>query len=124
MTVQRFSSRLQKLDESFLTPRLTGARSYDRIAGYFSSSILEIAGESLEKTDGEIRIVCNSGLEPQDVITAKAAQSAIRREWCASEPEKLGELSKGRFARLFQFLQSGKLKVKVLPVYDFTLAVV
>ena len=115
MTVQRFSSRLQKLDESFLTPRLTGARSYDRIAGYFSSSILEIAGESLEKTDGEIRIVCNSGLEPQDVITAKAAQSAIRREWCASEPEKLGELSKGRFARLFQFLQSGKLKVKVLP---------
>ena len=115
MAVHRFSSRLQKLDESFLTPRLTGALKYDRIAGYFSSSILEVAGEALEKIAGEIRIICNSGLEPQDVITAKAAQSAIRREWCASEPEKLGELSKGRFKRLYQFLAAGKLKIKVLP---------
>lgn len=115
MTVHRYSSRLQKLDESFLTPRLSGAKKYDRIAGYFSSSILEIAGESLEQIDGEIRIVCNSGLEPQDIITAKAAHAAMRREWCGSEPEKLGELSKGRFKRLYQFLHSGKLKVKVLP---------
>ncbi|GAM11826.1 putative ATP-dependent helicase YqhH [Geobacter sp. OR-1] len=121
MSVQRYTSRLQKLDESFLTPRLTGAKKYDRIAGYFSSSILEVAGEVLEKVDGEIRIICNSGLEPQDVITAKAAQAAMRREWCASEPEKLGELAKGRFNRLFQFLQSGKLKVKVLPDEHFGL---
>jgi hypothetical protein len=33
---------------SFLAERLRGARSYDRIAGSFSSSILEFAGEELE----------------------------------------------------------------------------
>lgn len=115
MTVQRFSSRLQKLDASFLTPRLSGALSYDRIAGYFSSSILEVAGEALESVSGQVRIICNSDLDPQDVLTAQAAQAAMRREWCATEPEKLGELAKGRFERLKHFLRSGKLKVKVLP---------
>lgn len=121
MTVQRFSSRLQDLDVSLLTPRLTGAKAYDRIAGYFSSSILEVAGEALEGVEGVIRIICNSDLEPYDVITAQAAQNAMRREWCAAEPEKLGELSKGRFKRLFQFLKAGKLQVKVLPNKHFGL---
>lgn len=85
MTIQRFSSRLQRLDNSFLTPRLVGAKQYDRIAGYFSSSILEVAGEALESIEGPIRVVCNSELDPQDVISAKAAQAALRQEWCASE---------------------------------------
>uniref|UniRef100_A0A831UAK0 Helicase SNF2 n=1 Tax=Geobacter metallireducens TaxID=28232 RepID=A0A831UAK0_GEOME len=115
MTVQRFSSRLQRLDSSFLTPRLTGAQGYDRIAGYFSSSILEVAGEELERVAGAVRIICNSDLDPRDVLSAQAAQAAMRREWCAAEPEKLGEVAKGRFGRLFRFLRSGKLLVKVLP---------
>lgn len=78
--INRFSSRLQLLDKSFLTPRLTGALSYDRIAGYFSSSILEVAGEALESVSGQVRIICNSDLAPQDVITAQTAQAAMRRE--------------------------------------------
>ena len=44
---KRHSSRRRPLDTGFLTPRLAGARSYDRIAGYFSSSILEVADETL-----------------------------------------------------------------------------
>lgn len=39
--VNRFSSRRQRLDHSFLAQRLRGAQGYDRIAGFFSSSILE-----------------------------------------------------------------------------------
>jgi len=35
-SIQRFSSRRQRLDRSFLAARLKGALSYDRIAGYFS----------------------------------------------------------------------------------------
>jgi len=110
--INRFSSRLQRLDSTFLTPRLTGALSYDRIAGYFSSSILEVAGEALESVSGQVRIICNSDLDPQDVITA---QTAMRLEWCATEPENLGENAKGRFGRLAQFIHTGKLQVKVLP---------
>ena len=46
--IRRFSSRRERLDSSFLNTRLKGARAYARIAGYFSSSILEVAGESLD----------------------------------------------------------------------------
>jgi hypothetical protein len=49
------------------------------------------------------------------VISPKAAQAALRQEWCASEPEKLGEPSRGRLKRLYEFIASGKLQVKVLP---------
>jgi hypothetical protein len=33
----------------FLETRLTGAIGYDRIAGYFDSSLFELAGEALEQ---------------------------------------------------------------------------
>jgi hypothetical protein len=78
--IQRFSSRRQRLDTSFLATRLNGAKAYDRIAGYFSSSILEVAGEALETVQGKVRMVCNSGLHPRDVETARAAQAAMRQE--------------------------------------------
>lgn len=119
--IHRFSSRRHKLDHSFLTERLRGARAYDRIAGYFSSSILEVAGEELESVSGTIRLVCNSELDARDVETAKAAEIAIRQEWCASEPEKFASPAKDRFARLYEFLRSGKLQVRVLPEEKFGL---
>ena len=111
----RHSSRRQPLDTGFLTPRLAGARSYDRIAGYFSSSILEVAGEALESVEGKVRIVCNSGLSRADVEVAKAAQVAMRREWCDSRPEDLGDDARPRFRRLYDFLRSGKVEIRVLP---------
>lgn len=86
------------LDHSFLRERLQGAQGYDRIARFFSSSILEVAGEALESVTGTVRLVCNSGLDPQDVATArKAAQAAMRREWCAAQPERLPESARPRF---------------------------
>ncbi len=115
MTSQRHSSRRRPLDAGFLTPRLAGARSYDRIAGYFSSSILEVAGEVFEQVQGGVRIVCNSHLSRADVEVAKAAQAAMRREWCASRPEALGDAARPRFRRLYDGLRSGRLAVRVLP---------
>jgi hypothetical protein len=119
--MQRYSSRQKGLDKDFINQKLKGAVSYDRVAGFFRSSILEVAGEALEKLDGTIRVVCNSDLSVQDVETAKAAQQAIRRSWCAGEPEKLPELCHPRFARLFEFLTQGKMQVRVLPDQVFGL---
>ena len=113
--IQRHSSRRRSLDASFLTARLAGAQSYDRIAGYFSSSILEVAGEALETVQGHIRVVCNSQLARADVEVAKLAQAAMRREWCESRPEALGENARPRFKRLYDFLRSGKMEIRVLP---------
>ena len=113
--LKRHSSRRKPLDAGFLTNRLTGAKRYDRIAGYFSSSILEIAGEALESLEGKVRVVCNSGLSRADVDVAKAAQAAMRREWCDSHPENFGNAAKPRFKRLYDFLRSGKIEIRVLP---------
>lgn len=126
LSIRRFSSRRQQLDRSFLSQHLQGAKSYDRIAGYFCSSLLEVAGEELESVQGPIRMVCNSNLNPADVETAKAAQMAVRRSWCASRPEELLDRPgksklRERFRRLFALLRSGKLQVRVLPDNAFGL---
>jgi len=49
----------------FLEDRLAGATGYDRIAGYFDSSLFELAGEALEQVKGTIRIICNSDISAQ-----------------------------------------------------------
>lgn len=92
--INRFSSRRAEIHESFLNDRLRGAQAYDRIAGYFSSSILEVAGEALENVRGKVRIVCNSDLDVRDVETARAAELAIRREWCSEVEDKYHEKGK------------------------------
>jgi hypothetical protein len=53
--IQRYSSRRSPLKD-FLATQLQGARRYDRIAGFFSSSLLEVAGEAME------------GMTPEDAI--------------------------------------------------------
>ena len=68
--LKRHSSRRNRLDHAVLNQRLEGAVSYDRIAGYFRSSLFEVAGEAIAKIEGPIRIICNSELDPQDLVTA------------------------------------------------------
>ena len=60
--MNRYSSRNNQLGEQFLNAKLQGAVSYDRIAGYFCSSILEVAGEAIEVMSGKARVICNSKL--------------------------------------------------------------
>lgn len=124
--IKRFSSRRQPLDHTFLAQRLKGAQAYDRIAGYFSSSLLEVVGEELETVEGTIRVICNSNLHPLDVRTARAAKMAVRRSWTSSEPEALldseaAPFVQERFRRLYELLRSGKLRVRVLPDKAFGL---
>src|SRR3990170_6122755 len=106
--IQRYSSRRSPLKD-FLATQLQGAHHYDRIAGFFSSSLLEVAGEALEQMasgSGETcaRVVCNSCLNPLDVQTARAAKWGMHREWCASLPAEISEPMKARLRRLYDFL--------------------
>jgi hypothetical protein len=48
MSLNRFSSRLNRLYDTFLSDRLKGALRYDRIAGYFQSSLLGLAARELK----------------------------------------------------------------------------
>jgi superfamily II DNA or RNA helicase len=113
--ILRYSSRLNRLDRAFLNVKLQDARSYDRIAGFFSSSILEVAGETIESINGKIRLICNSCLSKEDVITATAAQNALRKEWCATNPETLYAQATPRLQKLYDLIKNGKLIVRVLP---------
>lgn len=123
--IHRYSSRRQPLRTSFLEVRLQGAKQYDRIAGYFSSSLLEVAGEALASVSGSIRIVCNSELKAKDTETARAALQAQRLEWASTRPEQLVEAAPQkmgkRFALLYELLKSDKLCVRVLPRDKFGL---
>ncbi len=72
MALQRFSSRRHRLFDAFLGKRLPGAASYDRIAGYFQSSLLELAAEEF-KAIPKVRIVCNTDVNPADVHAVRQA---------------------------------------------------
>ncbi len=113
--IYRYSSRLKRLDASFLNSKLKEAVSYDRIAGYFSSSILEIAGESIEQINGYVRVVCNAEMQKEDAITANAAINAMRREWCSKKPEEIYSSVPNRLIKLYNLIKSGKLQIKVVP---------
>jgi len=117
--MHRYSTRREQISETFLNEKLKNAKTYDRIAGYFSSSLLEVAGEAIEKVD-KIRIICNANLEAADVDVAKAnvlQQKAFRAEGL----EQYSAYGTARFVKLYNLLTSGKLEVKVMPNERFGL---
>ncbi len=79
MSLYRYSSRRGSLYEEFLKKRLQGAHRYDRIAGYFQSSLLELAAEEFVKVP-KVRIVCNTAVNPDDVKTVRMATGHRRKE--------------------------------------------
>ncbi len=119
--IKRHSSRRNRLDHAVLNQRLEGAVSYDRIAGYFRSSLFEVAGEAISKIKGPVRIICNSDLDPQDLITAAAAQAALRRSWCSGLPEEAPPIAMPRYQALYDALINKRMEVRVLPDSAFGL---
>jgi hypothetical protein len=119
--LRRHSSRRSRLDHTVFNQRLDGALSYDRIAGYFRSSLFEVAGEAIMNVAGKVRMICNSDLDPKDLETAAAAQAALRQRWCAGRPEEAPPAALPRYRALHQALTSGKLEVRVLADTAFGL---
>ncbi len=113
--------RRARLDRTVLNRRLEGAVSYDRIAGYFRSSLFEVAGEALGRVRGPVRIVCNADLDPMDVATAAAAQAALRRSWCAARPEDAPPEALPRYRALYEALIDRRIEIRVLPDAAFGL---
>src|ERR1017187_4170800 len=80
-SLQRFSSRTGRLSHVFLKDRLAGAKTYRRIAGYFRSSVFELVEEEIEGIDS-IEIVCNSDLDPRDIMASRIARdTALKEKW-------------------------------------------
>ncbi|HOJ99854.1 MAG TPA: helicase-related protein [Termitinemataceae bacterium] len=106
--------------KQFLVDRLKGAVGYDRIAGYFDSSLFELAGEALESVQGLIRIVCNSDIQAKDVEAASAVvrEQAQRQSFFKHDPAILSQSGSDRFTRLARLLKgsgTARLEVRVLP---------
>ena len=115
MAFNRFSSRRASLDEVFLKDRLKNAKSYTRIAGYFRSSILELAGEELGELD-EIRVVCNSEVDFGDVEVSRHVRDALLKErWNRDTTPTEVLFHKQRYTRLYDLLIDGRLHVRVVP---------
>ncbi|MGJ8726556.1 MAG: helicase-related protein [Roseibacillus sp.] len=136
MALQRFSSRRERLFDAFLSKRLPEATSYDRIAGYFQSSLLSLAAEEF-KAIKTVRIVCNTEVNPADVHAVRQAvgprqeelQAALlRMVWNNGNfphvVDVYGEKAKKRL-RLLQDLIKGdpktgrSLEIRIVPDSEF-----
>ncbi|MEM1689934.1 MAG: phospholipase D-like domain-containing anti-phage protein [Candidatus Hadarchaeales archaeon] len=114
MTIRRFSSRKQRLDQTVLLEHLKGARSYKRIAGYFTSSLFEVAGELLDEIP-EVKIVCNVDIHPDDLKVAQLREAKMIGRWNERSPEAEALLNRERYRRLDAFLQKHGQAVRVAP---------
>jgi hypothetical protein len=114
LTIRRFSSRTHRLDSSFLLTHLKGARSYKRIAGYFTSSLFEVANELLEAIP-EVRIVCNVDIHPDDLKVAQLRESRMIGRWNEQGLEAEALLNRERYRRLDAFLAQHGQAVRVAP---------
>ena len=114
MTIRRFSSRTHRLDQTILMEHLKGARSYKRIAGYFTSSLFEVAGELLEGIP-EVKIVCNVDIHPDDLRVAKLREAKMLGLWNENSLETEALLNRERYRLLDTFLEKHGQAVRVAP---------
>src|SRR4051812_20096681 len=104
--IRRFSSRRQRLDHVYLREKLLSARRYRRIAGYFRSSLFELVYEELKGID-EVRVVCNSDLDPRDIGVARSAEQqamALKERWNERPPAAEALLDRDKYRRLYTLL--------------------
>lgn len=112
--IRRLSSRTHRLDRSFLAEQLQGARSYRRIAGYFTSSLFEVAHEWLESVP-DVRIVCNVDLSPEDLKVAQLREARMLGRWNERSIEAESLLNRERYQRLDAFLAKRGQVIRVAP---------
>lgn len=114
MSIRRFSSRTHRLDHSFLLQHLEGARSYKRIAGYFTSSLFEVANEQLAAIP-DIKIVCNVDINPDDLKVAQLCEAKMINRWNDNAIEAEALLNRDRYRSLNAFLTQRGQVIRVAP---------
>jgi hypothetical protein len=115
--ISRFSSRSQRLGHVFLKDRLQGAETYDRIAGYFRSSIFDLVHEEIS-TIRRVRIVCNADLDPRDItaadLSSRARDQAQVEKWHEQGDGIDAFLQRDRWRRLHEILTAGNVEIRVV----------
>ncbi len=114
MAIKRFSSRTHQLDSTFLLHHLKGAKSYKRIAGYFTSSLFEVADEIVESIP-DVKIVCNVDIHPDDLKVAQLRESKMMGRWNERDIETEALLNRTRYQRLDSFLAKHGQVIRVAP---------
>ncbi|WP_455232446.1 phospholipase D-like domain-containing anti-phage protein [Geopseudomonas aromaticivorans] len=114
MTIIRMSSRTHALDQSFLAEHLKGATRYRRIAGYFTSSLFEVAGELIEQIP-EVQIVCNADIQAEDLRVAQVCEAKLLGKLNERSVEAESLLNRERYQRLASFLEKRGQVIRVAP---------
>ena len=116
--LERFSSRHERLSHVYLKDRLQGALEYLRIAGYFRSSIFDLVNEEIESI-GNVRVICNADLDPQDINAAKQAREQLLKErWNEVDDSVESFLRRPRYKRLYEILKKGNVEIRVVSRAD------
>ena len=120
-----YDSGIDNIIEDFYVPILSNSVTYDRIAGYFSSSSLAISGRGLSgfiKNKGKMRIICSPILDKNDIeIIRKVTSSpdtltAIELGLDIKNIED--ELTNNHVKALGWMLQEGLLDMKLAIMLD------
>lgn len=114
MTITRLSSRTHALDQSFLVEHLKGARRYRRIAGYFTSSLFEVAGELIDQIP-EVQIVCNADIQSEDLRVAQVCEAKLLGKLNERSVEIESLLNRERYQQLASFLEKRGQVIRVAP---------
>ncbi|MFC3909674.1 phospholipase D-like domain-containing anti-phage protein [Legionella dresdenensis] len=114
MAIRRLSSRTHRLDTIFLLKQLKNAKSYKRIAGYFTSSLFEVANELIEDIP-DVKIVCNVDIHPDDLKIAQLRESKMIGRWNEHDIEAETLLNRDRYRRLDSFLAKHGQVIRVAP---------
>lgn len=112
MPLQRYSSRTRALHKAVLSPILKGAVGYDRIAGYFRSSILSLVGEEL-KGIPRVRIVCNSDLDLTDLRSVTGDRKLLAK-WHEGGNSVIEFQNQPRYRQLVELLDAGNVEIRVV----------
>lgn len=114
MAITRMSSRTHALDQSFLAEYLKGAKRYRRIAGYFTSSLFEVAGELIDQIP-DVQIVCNADIAQEDLRVAQLCEARLLGKWNERSVETESLLNRERYQRLADFLTKRGQVIRVAP---------
>lgn len=117
-----YESGVNDIVQEFYAPVLSEAVSYDRIAGFFSSSCLAIAARGMAdfiKHGGKMRLVCSPVLNPDDydIIQRIVNNGDLSMEELGFDYEKLESVFEADHVRaLGWMLSQGRLEMKLALV--------
>ena len=113
MTLSRYSSRKDNLVKGLLAPKLKDAVLYKRIAGYFRSSIFELIGEEIANIP-DVRIICNSDLDENDIKIAKSLEASLTERWNEETTISDVVLHREAYLKFSELLKAKNLQIRVI----------